>query len=315
MEGAIGWKEGWKERNEEGRRSRYRKQKERTRKEADVFRALKEHRHVVRMLAEGGTEKGEEQEKENRDDGEGDGEDAPGKRKTRTQEGRGTYWIDLERMDACLIDIVMDCNLEDRVRYGRQLASGLTHMHRMGFRHNDVKLDNVLIDLRTRTAKLCDLEHASSLDARMLCGTLSYMAPELFLGDSGEEVDSWSLGVCLFCLFHLFLPFERADGKDSTFLTCCLEEKEEKRGLGMYRTILSSYNLTSEKHSRSREVDEVERRPIVMDQRDWILMKGREDLLDLLLTRKREERPRLLDERIQILLFPEEREKVRRRCS
>lgn len=258
------------------------KQKRSTKWEATVYREVGSHPHIVSVLAEGGEEGHEDEEYEIQ---------TP----PHPQDTLG-YWIALEKMDACLIDIVGTLPLQDRIRYGRQIGSGLSQMHRKGYRHNDLKLDNVLVDLRTRTAKLCDMEHSSLLKEGRRSGSLSYMAPELFLGRSGETSDSWSLGVCLFSLLHIHLPFEKAKRGDDAFDHVYSFPGEN----GWYEKILSFY---SERETEpTNEVRETSRRPTVMDQKDWAFLSHRETILDLLLTKEELIRPRVLDTRVQFLL-------------
>lgn len=85
--------------------------------------------------------------------------------------------------------------------------------------HHDVKLDNMLVDLRNNRLLLIDFGLASlerqNLSARYV-GSPLYMAPELIecqqsgltLPYNPFSADVWSMGVCLFILHYDELPFD-----------------------------------------------------------------------------------------------------------
>ena len=76
-------------------------------------------------------------------------------------------------------------------------------MHRLGFAHRDICLQNILIT-RNNTAKLSDFGHAVRyMDGDPLCidecGTLGYQAPEVLERTpyNPKHADIWSLGALL----------------------------------------------------------------------------------------------------------------------
>lgn len=105
----------------------------------------------------------------------------------------------------------------------RQLCSGLVEMHRMGFAHRDLKPQNVFIFSRTPTiwdVRIGDFGIAKRVQQnetafRTMTGTQAYTAPEMFpyLVDDQEEhtythaVDIWALGIMLYQMLTLELPF------------------------------------------------------------------------------------------------------------
>ena len=118
----------------------------------------------------------------------------------------------------------------------RQLTSALVHVHAHGMCHLDVSMENVLLD-RALCPKLADFGAARLLPSQgcecegpggkrvlLLCdgvqgtrpGKERYMAPEMVQGlpFDGRLVDSFSLGVILFCMLTSSSPFARADPND-----------------------------------------------------------------------------------------------------
>ncbi len=97
-----------------------------------------------------------------------------------------------------------------------QIASALLAFHRLEMLHQDVRPQNVMIDA-TGTVKLIDFgstlvagisEIATSLEQREMLGTLQYMAPEYFLGESGTtRSDLYSLGIIAYQMLCGRLPF------------------------------------------------------------------------------------------------------------
>lgn len=102
--------------------------------------------------------------------------------------------------------------------YMYQLMRGLAFIHGRGIVHCDIKPQNLLLDGRTQTLKLCDFGTAK----RMVFGEQNrpyvcsryYRAPELILGSTSytTSVDLWSAG-CVFAEMLLGQPlFTGKDG-------------------------------------------------------------------------------------------------------
>jgi serine/threonine-protein kinase len=95
-----------------------------------------------------------------------------------------------------------------------QICDGLAYAHRHGVIHRDVKPANVTL-LPSGTAKLVDFGIARLEGGTMatrtgqIMGTPSYMAPELFLGQTADHrIDEWAVGVILYELITDRLPFD-----------------------------------------------------------------------------------------------------------
>lgn len=96
-----------------------------------------------------------------------------------------------------------------------QVAKGLNAFHRLEMLHQDIRPENIminssnhikLIDFGSTTVKsMTDFEHQPSSSA---LGTLAYMAPEYFIGQSSDaRSDQYSLAVLSYYLLTHQLPY------------------------------------------------------------------------------------------------------------
>lgn len=95
----------------------------------------------------------------------------------------------------------------------QQLVSGLHTCHQANVYHRDIKPENILVGQDLASVKIADFGLAAIVDRddvlQTRCGTLFYMAPEVWenrTGYQGDKVDIWSLGVTLFVLVAGFPP-------------------------------------------------------------------------------------------------------------
>eukprot|EP01097_Dermamoeba_algensis_P005585 TRINITY_DN3546_c0_g1_i1.p1 TRINITY_DN3546_c0_g1~~TRINITY_DN3546_c0_g1_i1.p1 ORF type:complete len:341 (-),score=54.77 TRINITY_DN3546_c0_g1_i1:175-1197(-) len=93
-----------------------------------------------------------------------------------------------------------------------QLSVAVQHLHSLGIVHRDLKLENVCLG-KTGDVKLIDFNFSCfwSQDSKLtkFCGSPYYSSPEIYREEAyfGPEVDSWSLGVCLYSLLFYTFPF------------------------------------------------------------------------------------------------------------
>ena len=105
-------------------------------------------------------------------------------------------------------------------RIASQIFSGISYCHAQGVSHRDLKLENLLLMSQTDgeeedTVKITDFglsKDSLMSNCKTLCGTLSYMAPEVAnVGErgmyDGPKVDIWSLGVILYVMRCCSYPF------------------------------------------------------------------------------------------------------------
>jgi serine/threonine protein kinase/WD40 repeat protein len=101
-------------------------------------------------------------------------------------------------------------------RVGLQVAEALAHAHGQGILHRDIKPSNLLLDVEANVwvtdfglAKADDAEALT--EAGDIVGTIRYMAPERFRGESGPGSDVYGLGVTVYELLTLRPAFDEGD--------------------------------------------------------------------------------------------------------
>eukprot|EP00048_Salpingoeca_helianthica_P022532 m.18798 g.18798 ORF g.18798 m.18798 type:complete len:427 (-) comp7444_c0_seq1:21-1301(-) len=106
----------------------------------------------------------------------------------------------------------------------KRLGSAVAYLHENDIAHRDLKLDNIMLAptpedpliIKVTDFGLCALKSKDQPQMAMVCGTPSYMAPEV-IADTGAYsplCDIWSTGVILYNLLSGQLPF-RTDASGS----------------------------------------------------------------------------------------------------
>eukprot|EP00048_Salpingoeca_helianthica_P007989 m.117114 g.117114 ORF g.117114 m.117114 type:complete len:495 (+) comp14480_c0_seq3:47-1531(+) len=108
----------------------------------------------------------------------------------------------------------------------RQMADALQYLHAQSIVHRDVKPENIMLIQATGAAVLCDFGLAKVTQGHetLVCGTLSYMAPEIAAAREkgaagyGVEVDCWALGVVAYVALSGSPPFySRSKNEEDQF--------------------------------------------------------------------------------------------------
>mmetsp|Transcript_20714 Transcript_20714/g.38561 ORF Transcript_20714/g.38561 Transcript_20714/m.38561 type:complete len:612 (-) Transcript_20714:44-1879(-) len=106
---------------------------------------------------------------------------------------------------------------EDEARkFFKQATEGILYLHLNHIIHRDLKPENILLDSK-ENVKICDFGWCvKTTELRTtFCGTLDYMAPEMFSPEGHSfEVDLWALGVLLYELLHGKPPFSASTETD-----------------------------------------------------------------------------------------------------
>ncbi|XP_034547569.1 serine/threonine-protein kinase Chk2 [Notolabrus celidotus] len=132
-----------------------------------------------------------------------------------------SYFIMLELMEGGELfhKVKSQQQLQESVAklYFYQMLRAVQYLHSNGIIHRDLKPENILLSSQNDVCliKVTDFNQSRILEEAMLmrtlCGTPSYLAPEVFTQASttgyGLAVDAWSLGVLLFVCLGGYPPF------------------------------------------------------------------------------------------------------------
>lgn len=106
---------------------------------------------------------------------------------------------------------------DTKVAFANFIILAVAKLHKMGFFHGDIKLENILV-YGDDNFKLCDLQKAGSISVRNLqqqayLQPSPYYAPEVYMGDVNmDEQDVWATGIAIFCFWcNLIPPFLAAN--------------------------------------------------------------------------------------------------------
>lgn len=99
----------------------------------------------------------------------------------------------------------------------KQFLNAIRYLHKRNISHGDIKPDNILID-HNMNVTICDFGYCRKTiiaGDESKQGTLYYAAPELFHSGSFDtlKADIWSIGITLYALSELHLPFENGSTK------------------------------------------------------------------------------------------------------
>ncbi|KAM9330827.1 serine/threonine-protein kinase Chk2 [Gastrophryne carolinensis] len=160
------------------------------------------------------------------------------------------FYIVLELMEGGeLFDRVLSSRLKESTAklYFYQMLLAVQYLHENGVIHRDLKPENVLLSssIEECCIKITDFGQSKILGEtslmRTLCGTPTYLAPEVLMtaGTAGysSAVDYWSLGVILFVCLSGYPPFSEQN--------CDMPLKDQITG-GHYKFIPAAWVGVSE---------------------------------------------------------------------
>lgn len=115
--------------------------------------------------------------------------------------------IILEIMDGSLVDYYDRLNIRNLSFYFKQILEAVKQCHNHDLIHRDIKLDNLLINVKSGTIKLADFglsvsfQSSRKTDKTYLANTITYRPPECLLSDKyqyDQKIDIWATG----CVFY-----------------------------------------------------------------------------------------------------------------
>ena len=119
--------------------------------------------------------------------------------------------------------------------YCFELLLALEYLHKMNIIHRDIKLSNVLLN-ENMEVKLCDFGLAidnNLKEQKNICGTMNYIAPELYNKKGGGlkysfKTDIWAFGILMYTLFFHTTPFKAEPKKKIEFNMNNIDETLQK---------------------------------------------------------------------------------------
>jgi len=101
--------------------------------------------------------------------------------------------------------------------YVASLADALAYCHKKHVIHRDIKLENLLLDIKGQI-KIADFGWAVQSNAKRhtFCGTIDYLAPEMIKGTGHDRaVDNWALGILCYEFLYGSPPFQVEDQENT----------------------------------------------------------------------------------------------------
>jgi len=111
--------------------------------------------------------------------------------------------------------------------YYKQIIEAINYIHNLHIAHLDLKLENIMINVITKTVKLIDFgESRICINNKLngIHGTIPYIAPEEFTDKEYDpfKIDIWALGIILYDILYIQFPWKiakKTDFKYKRFVT------------------------------------------------------------------------------------------------
>ncbi|XP_066921801.1 serine/threonine-protein kinase mos-like [Clytia hemisphaerica] len=160
-----------------------------------------------------------------------------------------SHYILMEYLNARTLQSILDDENETvlsrrRIKFAKQIASGLAYAHKKNIVHLDLKPLNILVSQATDQCKIADFGCCKDLSEisspttptkTSLTGTYSYRAPELLRGEPAtDKADIYSFGICLWQMATRERPYGNENHQVIIFkvvaynLRPCIPEDTEK---------------------------------------------------------------------------------------
>jgi len=156
-------------------------------------------------------------------------------------------WIVMELVPAPSLQDILDDRgtlaAAPTAEIGRQMLSALSHAHRAGILHRDVKPSNVLITEDGRAVLtdfgIAQMEGDATLtQTGLVMGSPAYIPPERVQGERAVPAsDLWALGATLYTAVEGRAPYERPDAM-AALAAALTEEVPPPRNAGPLRPVL-----------------------------------------------------------------------------
>ncbi len=122
-------------------------------------------------------------------------------------------------------------SIKEAIKVADQLACALSHCHKAGVRHGDIKSNNVKFSTNSGNYVLLDFGLAVMSDEQRRsslrhAGAVEFMAPEQNQGQMYFQTDVYSFGIVLYELLAGQVPFPLNDNGDITRNTVMLQHME-----------------------------------------------------------------------------------------
>jgi len=166
----------------------------------------------------------------------------------------GTYYdknkvlIEMELVRGTdMLDFVNQARTKEELYYyllliAKDLAKGLEYIHSKGVIHNDIKLENILIDT-FYVPRIIDFGLGCQTEKKNYCsfagGSPFYIAPEFFADNSNDKrdaaTDMWALGITLFTAAHGYFPYKPQSENIQDLFQAIINDLPEKSITGNVR--------------------------------------------------------------------------------